>query len=215
MQPAPTARQDRTVLFSADSLTGLADGSITVTFRRWRRAQARAGGRYRVTGLLIEADAVTQVPVGVITDADARAAGERDRAALVDRLRRQAADPPLDDDTLVWRVDFHLVGRDDREVLRQQADLDPDDVVALDRRLDRLDRASPHGPWTRQVLRLVAARPGVVSTELAATLGRERASFKLDVRKLKELGLTESLLVGYRLSPRAEAYLARRHVKDA
>ena len=43
--------------------------------------------------------------------------------------------------------------------------------------------------------------------DLAASLGMEKLPFKRDVRKLKELGLTESLPVGYRLSPRGRAYL--------
>ena len=70
----------------------------------------------------------------------------------------------------------------------------------------RLDRAAPT-PWTDATLRVIAAHPGVVSTVLAAELGMERAPFKLNVRKLKALGLTESLEVGYRLSPRGAAYL--------
>jgi hypothetical protein len=45
----------------------------------------------------------------------------------------------------------------------------------------------------------------VRAPELAAELGRDTPSFKRDVRKLKELGLTESLDIGYRLSPRGVA----------
>ncbi len=61
-------------------------------------------------------------------------------------------------------------------------------------------------------MELIGRRPATVSTELAAELGRERAPFKLDVRKLKALGLTISLERGYRLSPRGEAYLRQRSV---
>jgi hypothetical protein len=49
----------------------------------------------------------------------------------------------------------------------------------------------------------------VRAADLAAAAGRERHPFKTDVRKLKALGLTESLEVGYRLSPRGLALLAR------
>jgi hypothetical protein len=84
-------------------------------------------------------------------------------------------------------------------------DADRDDIQ---RRLDRLDRASTHGPWTRAVLETIAANPAVRAPDLAAGFGRETQPFKRDVRKLKELGLTISLDVGYRLSPRGEAYLA-------
>ncbi len=58
------------------------------------------------------------------------------------------------------------------------------------------------------MLAQIADRPGVVSTELAETLSWERADFKLHVRRLKGLGLTISLEVGYRISPRGAAYLA-------
>jgi hypothetical protein len=47
-----------------------------------------------------------------------------------------------------------------------------------------------------------------LAADIAASIGREKLPFKADVRKLKELGLTESLDVGYRLSPRGRAFLA-------
>ena len=59
------------------------------------------------------------------------------------------------------------------------------------------------------MLRLIGDRPGVRAGDLAAELGRERLAFKADVRKLKALGLTESLEIGYRLSPRGRAWLSR------
>ncbi|HSK27479.1 MAG TPA: hypothetical protein VK894_11285 [Jiangellales bacterium] len=194
------------MLFSAESWPGLADGSITRTFRRWRRAQVREGGRYRVAGLLLEVDAVCRVRVGDLTEADAAPAGEPSRDALLARLAGRGEVPGPDEQ--VWRVDLHCVGPDDRIALREAEDLAPDDVESLRARLDRLDRASSYGPWTRAVLRQVARQPGVVSTVLAAEAGRERQSYKADVRKLKGLGLTESLQVGYRLSPRGAALLA-------
>ena len=80
-------------------------------------------------------------------------------------------------------------------------------TTALLARLDRLDRASRNGAWTREVLALIEANPARRAPDLAAELGRETQSFKRDVRKLKELGLTESLEVGYRLAPRGVALL--------
>lgn len=189
------------MLFSVDAHAGLADGSITRTFRTWKRAQARAGGRYRVAGMLLEADAVRRVSAADLTDDDARAAGEPDLAAL---LRRLGEPDPA---TLVWRVDLHYVGADDRIALRAGDAMSAEETDRLRARLDRLDAASASGPWTRDVLRLIQARPGVVSTELAAERTQERQAFKTDVRKLKNLGLTESLPVGYRLSPRGRALL--------
>jgi hypothetical protein len=192
------------MLFAASAWPGLRDGSITVTFRTWKRPQVKVGGTYRPAGVVaLLVDAVDQVPVSAITEDDARAAGEADRAAL---LRRLGAPGPGDE---VWRIDFHTVDSPDpRTALRVDDQLDDAAREDIRRRLDRLDRASPHGPWTRATLAAIGAQPGVVSTLLAEQLGRDRPSFKVDVRKLKAMGLTESLEVGYRLSPRGRAYLA-------
>jgi hypothetical protein len=180
------------VRFSPDAHAGLADGSTTVTFRAWKRPQVKVGGHYRVGPVTLEVDSLTQVRMGDVDDPTAR--------------KWLKAVPH---DELVWRVDFHVAGPavDPRRVLAAVADLDADDVAAIDRRLDRLDAANPRGAWTRSTLRQIEASPGVVSTDLAAAVGVERARYKVDVRKLKALGLTESLEVGYRLSPRGEAYL--------
>jgi len=173
------------VLFSADTWAGIADGSITVTYRRWKRPQAVVGRRYRTPVGFIVVDAVdivdaSDVPPDVV-------------------LR---GDPALP----VTRIRFHRDGddHDPRAALAASTDIDVD---AIARRLDRMDASSPHGPWTRATLELIAARPATRAADLAAALGRERDDWKRDVRKLKELGLTLSLEVGYRLSPRGEAYL--------
>jgi hypothetical protein len=195
--------EDGLVQFTADAAPALADGSITTTFRRWKRAQAKVGGTYRPWDVPIRVTAVSQVAVGDLTDADARSAGEPDLAAL---LRRLGGPAPAD---VVWRVDFHRVDAPDpRIALRADDALDADAVAGISARLDRLDRSSPTGAWTRPTLAAIRDHPAVVSSVLADVLGRERPALKLDIRKLKGLGLTESLGTGYRLSPRGEAYLA-------
>ena len=91
---------------------------------------------------------------------------------------------------------------DPRDLLAGDDSLSAHDVAAITRRLDRLDAASSYGPWTRETLAAIERRPAVRAPDLAASFGRETQPFKLDVRKLKTLGLTISLPVGYRLSPR-------------
>jgi hypothetical protein len=190
------------MLFKQRLWAGLADGTITVTFRRWRKPQAKPGGRYRTPAGVIEVDAVTTIAAADITDADARRAGYDDRSQLLGELDRYPEGE-------LYRIDFHHAGADPREALRADADLTPADLAAVTTRLDRLDRSSRHGPWTRQVLAAIAERPAVRAGDLAEAMGRDTPSFKRDVRKLKEMGLTESLEVGYRLSPRGEALLSR------
>ena len=190
------------MLFEQRLWAGLADGSVTVTFRRWKRPRARAGGRHRTPAGVLAVDAVAEVDPAAIGEDDARAAGFASLADLLRQLDRHGDGP-------VYRVDFHHVGADPREALRQDAELPEQELARLRARLDRLDLAARDGPWTVAALRLIADRPGVRAGDLAEAAGRERLAFKTDVRKLKELGLTESLEVGYRLSPRGRALLER------
>jgi hypothetical protein len=190
------------VLFERRHWAGLANGTITCTFRRWRRPQARPGGRYRTPAGVLLVEAVDLIEAAAISDEEARLAGFPGRAELLRQLDRRGDGP-------VYRVRFRFAGPDPREQLRHADRLPEEEWARLRGRLARLDRASRRGPWTMPVLRLIAERPGVVARDLAVALGRDRASFKADVRKLKELGLTESLQVGYRLSPRGRALLER------
>ena len=185
------------VLFPNRLHEGLRDGSITLTFRHWSRPQAKVGGRYRTGGGDLVVESISSVEVGAVTDAEARRAGFADAAAMRKEMR-------WSDDLVVLRIAFH------REEATVPPPPRPRDDVAIDARLDRLDASSPTGPWTRATLDVIARRPGTRAADLAAELGRDRLPFKADVRKLKRLGLTESLEVGYRLSPRGRAYVARR-----
>ena len=85
-------------------------GDITLSVRLWRRPQVKEGGRYRVGLGEIEVDAIELVPFRAITREDIRRAGEPDRETL---RRRAAHAGPIDEDTLVYRIEFHAVGPDD------------------------------------------------------------------------------------------------------
>jgi hypothetical protein len=190
------------VLFAPRFRPGILDGSITLTFRRWKRQQAFAGRRYRTPAGMLEIEAVDVVED--VSEAEAQRAGFASREAVLNALRGGPDDP-------IYRVRFHpVLEPDPRDVLAHDDALGDTQLAEIDRRLARLDRASSHGPWTAETLTIIAERPAVRAADLAAALGRERAPFKLDVRKLKALGLTISLERGYRLSPRGVAYLRSR-----
>ena len=183
---------------------GVADGSVTLAFRRWRKQDVQPGSEFRTVAGVIRVEAVEVVEVvDAITDEDARLAGWPDAA----RLRRQL--DKVESDVPTYRVTLSWAGPDPRVALRESADLSDEDVAAIDAKLDRLDRASSHGPWTMATLDIIRRRPHTRAPDLAAELGRERDPFKIDVRKLKNLGLTRSFDVGYEVSPRGRAYLER------
>jgi hypothetical protein len=187
------------VLLRRDTLDGIAAGRITLAFRRWERPRVKAGTRLRTAVGLVEVTAVDVV--ASLTGADAHAAGFADAAALRTMLDGRPG--------RIHRVALRLAGPDPRVALREDPTLDDGGRAELDTRLARFDATSRTGPWTSAVLTLIAENPGVRAPDLAARLGRETAPFKRDVRKLKELGLAESLEIGYRLSARGRAYLSR------
>jgi len=190
------------VLMQVRFRDAVASGAVTQTFRRWKRPQVRAGRTYRTAAGRIVVDTIDVVDPARITAADARRAGFGSLAELLGEMRGTT-------DLPTYRVRFHAAdGADPRTELAADAALDAAEVEVIRARLARLDRASSHGAWTIDVLRTIAARPATRAADLAASFGRETQRFKLDVRKLKSLGLTLSLEVGYRLSPRGEAYLA-------
>lgn len=184
------------MLFRQDALDRIRDGRVSVVFRRWRQARVRAGSRLRTMIGLVEVRSVTAV--ADVTDDDAARAGYDSAEAL-------RADIPGDADRQLFRIEVGFAGADPRIELRERTDSSEEDL----KRLARMD-AGRRGPWTGRVLALIAERPAVRAGDLYADAGYpDMLSFKRDVRRLKELGLTESLPVGYRLSPRGAAAFTR------
>ena len=92
--------------FSAELRDRVADGTIVVSYRLWSRPQVKVGGRYRAAGVTIEVDELELLPFGALTPDDLAGTGEPD----LESLRARAAHAgPIHDDTLVYRVAFHLV----------------------------------------------------------------------------------------------------------
>lgn len=176
-------------------------GEVDLAFRRWTRPTVKTGGTLRTPAGLLRIERVVEVAIDDITPDDARRAG-LELHELLEFLMAKT-------DGNVYRVEFGGVVPDPRVALRNDSELTTEDVETLRARLDRLDRFSENGPWTRRYLGLIAANPHVRAQDLADGLGVAKDVFKNDVRKLKELGLTISHSPGYELSPRGRALLDR------
>ncbi len=189
------------LLFQKRFHAGLVDGSIRLTFRRWQKPHVRPGGRYRCHPIgVLEVEQVNRIPLASIGEDDARMAGFSSREELL-RFMAEGPGGPMTPETEVWRITLHHGGDGDRVEIALESRLTLEDVETLGRRLHRL------GAWAIPTLRLIGRRPRVAASVLARSLGRERDPFKIDVRKLKRLGLTQSFEVGYELSPRGRAFL--------
>jgi hypothetical protein len=189
------------MLFTAATLRGLTEGKVNCTYRRWELVRPKVGSRFTTSAGVVEVTSIAPADEEQLTDQDAADAGFDSISALVKWTSAKGHGD-------LYRIGIVLAGPDPRLALRRSAELAPADVSALSARLDRMDRAAEQ-PWTTSTLRQIQRLPGVVSTELAAQAGQERRAYKLRVRRLKALGLTESLQRGYRLSPRGQAHLER------
>jgi hypothetical protein len=189
------------VIFRQEFLDGIRNGRITVAFRRWRRPSVKSGGTLLTPAGQLQIESVTRVAIQTISAADARRAGYESRDELIEELARR----PEGD---VYRVEFGDLQADPRIALRESVP-DSDGLDALAARLRRLDTRAGGQPWTLRVLETIESHPAIRAGDLCVMVGQEKMPFKLNVRKLKALGLTESLEVGYRLSPRGKNLLRR------
>ena len=187
------------MLLKQETLCGIMEGRITLAFRRWRRPTVKSGGTLHTSAGLLSIDAVEPVDLGDITEREAQAAGFSNLGALCSALRKH-------NEGSIYRISLHLAGPDPRIALREQLP-NRGELESLQARLARWDGASRSGPWTHAVMSLLRQKPGVRAADLAGQVGMDKDRFKANVRKLKGVGLTESLEVGYRLSPRGEAAL--------
>ena len=190
------------MLLRPAELEAIRAAQIDLAFRRWDRPRLKVGTKMRTAIGLVEVTAVDEVALDAIGDAEALRAGVASREKLLARLALHPERP-------VFRIGLRFAGPDPRIALREQADLTDEERAQIARRLERLDGARSE-PWTAAMLALIERSPGVRAADLAEQIGRERLAFKRDVRTLKELGLTESLETGYRLSPRGRAVLRER-----
>ena len=184
------------MIFTQAAIEGIKSGRVTLALRRWNTVGIKPGSLIRSSLGVIEI--VSMEEVAEFADVDAIAAGFKDASEatrIVDRLSRGGQR---------YRIGVRYAGDDPRKALREHTRLDRDEVADIHRLLTQMDRDQP---WTLDYLTIIATQPGVVSARLAADLGVDRAAFKLRVRRLKNLGLTESLEVGYRISPRGRTVL--------
>lgn len=187
------------MLFKSITHEPIRRGEITLTIRRWRAPQAKLGGQYRLwSGGTVEVTSLEVIEESDLTEADARAAGFKSLAMLGRWLGKQEGD--------LYRIGLRYIGElpDPRAELAEDDQLSPEDVADLRHRLDRMD--GDH-PWTRDVLWLIEDNEGVRAGDLAPAVSMETQRFKTNVRRLKALGLTQSLGTGYRISPRGAAFL--------
>ncbi len=186
------------MLITAEDIEAIVSGQVDTAFRRWEKPTVKAGGTLTTSAGILAIDAVDVVGLNAVDPEDLARAGFSSRDELNAMLgKRQGT---------LYRIRLHYLGEDPRVALRESDALSDAEVDEISEKLARMDGGNP---WTRRTLDLIEQGPGVPAHELAETLGIEKVKFKNSVRRLKALGLTESLVIGYNLSPRGLAWLRR------
>lgn len=190
------------MLFKQKHLEAIKSGKINLAFRRWKKLGVKPGSLIKTSVGVIRITTVEEISLSQITDNEAINAGLRDAASLVMLLGKQ-------DEGQVYRIGVLFDSEDPRIELRETEELDEADFVEIQKELLNLDKHSKTGKWTGKVLEAIKENPKLKAADLAVLVKREKEWLKLNVRKLKGLGLTISHEPGYSISPRGEAYLDR------
>jgi hypothetical protein len=188
------------MMFRNHHLKGIREGKIKLAYRNWRKPNLKAGSTQLTAYGQLMIDEVTEVPESDITEASARESGFPGKAALLEELAKHPGQ--------LYRIRFHYLGEDPRIALRENNEIPDEEMDSILRKLASLDKHSAIGPWTKKVLSAIERHPEERAADLAVALKMDKEWLKLNVRKLKNAGLTESLKLGYRLSPRGEEVLA-------
>ena len=180
------------MLFKQDQLEGIKAGSVSLAFRKWNKASVKKGSLLKTAVGVVEIQAVSIVDK--VTDKEAQQAGFKDAAALMKTFTRYP-------DGDLYKIKVRYYSEDPRIALREKAALTAEEHAALKKKLERM------GEWTKEILLLIKAHPRMRAADLATLSGREKDWLKLNVRKLKNLGLTISYHPGYEISPMGESYI--------
>lgn len=188
------------MLFKEAHLKGIRAGTVRLAFRRWEKSAVKKGSLQKTSIGLVSITGIAEVEESTISEHDAVDAGFENRSALLRSLRENP-------DGRIFRLEVRYHSEDPRIALREQDALTPDAFADLNTRLARLDSNPTHSNWTLNVLDAIANHPRLRAIDLAQRTGYEKEWLKLNIRKLKNLGLTISHEIGYEISPLGQAYL--------
>jgi len=190
------------MILKMTALNGIKAGTISLQFRKWKKPTVRKGSRIKTALGVIEITDVEEIATERISNEDAVQAGYNERKELLDGLNKIA-------EGKTYKIGVRYYSEDPRIALRENTDVSDKDLDAIKQKLERLDKYSKEGSWTLKVLHLIRDNPQVRAADLARKMKKEKNALKVDIRKLKNLGLTISHEVGYSISPLGEKMLER------
>lgn len=188
------------MLFKEIHLEGIRRGKVSLAFRKWKRPTVKTGTALRTKMGVVNIMAVDEITQAEITDAEAQKSGYASKDALMLELKKHTGQ--------LYRIKVKYGGEDPRIALREDIDMDEETMNMILQKMKGMDERSDYGAWTKKVLQYIGRHPEELAANMALAMNMDKHWMKTNIRKLKELGLTESMPIGYRLSPRGEVILA-------
>ncbi|WP_131960256.1 ASCH domain-containing protein [Dyadobacter psychrotolerans] len=188
------------MLFKQKHLEGIKSGKISLAFRKWKKLTVSEGNLIKTSVGNIKIVSVEEIALQNISDEEAEKAGFKNASSLVQLLEEQK-------EGAIYRIGVVFDSEDPRIELRERFQFEEGELEGLKSELEILDKYSKIGKWTTKTLQVIRENPKMKAADLAVKAKKEKEWLKLNVRKLKSLGLTISHEPGYTLSPRGEAYM--------
>lgn len=190
------------MIIKVSHLEGIKAGKITLAFRKWKKPTVREGSRIKTALGVVEIGGVSEIKLEDITKKDSASAGFESLETLLEILNKIEGG-------VIYKIKVKYYSEDPRLALRKQTSLTEKEFLVLQKKLERLDKASKDGKWTVSVLKAIKDNPELRAADLARKLKKEKDGLKINIRKLKNLGLTISHEVGYSISPLGEFVLEK------
>lgn len=188
------------MLFKEKHLQGIRSGEISLAFRKWKKPAVKTGSFIKTSIGLVEIKEVSEINALEITNKDAMNAGFISLEEMFQLLNKT-------EQGVIYKIDVHYFDEDPRIALRENINPENVELKEITSKLERLDCYSKQGKWTLEILKLIHQNPTLRATDLAQRTKWEKEWLKLNIRKLKNIGLTISHEVGYSISPLGKKYL--------
>ena len=188
------------MLFKQQHLAGIKTGDVTLAFRKWKKPNVKKGSLLKTAIGQIEVGGIEEVDIASISALEAQMAGFNSLDQLLRLLQKV-------NEGSIYKIELAYHSPDPRVELRSKEELTNEEFHQLKKKLERLDQYSKTGAWTREVLESIRQNPKLKAADLAVLLSKEKDWLKINIRKLKNLGLTISHNPGYEISPLGKAFL--------
>ncbi len=190
------------MILKLSHLEGIKAGKISLAFRKWKKPTVRKGSRIKTAIGVVEISDILEISLTDITARDSVSAGFESLENLLKSLN-------VVNEGTIYKIRVRYHSEDPRIALREHTTLTEQDFQLLKSKLERLDKYSKEGKWTLAILKVIRDHPKLRAADLALQMKKEKEELKINIRKLKNLGLTISHEVGYTISPLGELMLKR------